>query len=276
MKTEVIIVIDGSGSMLSKASDVRGGFNAYVEELRKAEGVDYSLSAVVFNTQTFPLFTQKPLKDVPELTEKNYAPGGNTALYDAIGKAIDEVKDSTSNFCTHCGERRATKDKFCSKCGNELGNGRSKFLLIIMTDGEENSSVTYRKHHIADKIKNKEAQGNWTVVYLGANQDAMKEGSALGVQQYNNLTYTVPETKVYYSALAGTTNAFAADLAPSAINFAAATASATTSGNFTPTVGFQTTVDNSIAANLIKEAAKGSRGIDKRRFSDFENKGGKK
>ena len=257
MKTEVIFVIDGSGSMAGKAEDVRGGFNTYVEELRKDKDGDYSLSAIVFNTQVFPLFTQKALKDVPELTDKNYAPGGNTALYDAIGGAIDEIKDSTANYCTHCGEKRAASAKFCSKCGTQLGNGRSRYLLVVMTDGEENSSIRYRKHHIVQKIKDKEAQGNWTVAYLGANQDGMREGVALGTQYGNAITYKMPELKTYYSKLAGATAGLAHSGYGSVSNFASVTASATADGNLTQSfIGNDTNVDvdNTIAVKHIRDA----------------------
>lgn len=262
MKTEVIFVIDGSGSMHSKADDVRGGFNTYVEELRKDKDGDYSLSAIVFNTQVFPLFTQKDLKDVPELTEKNYAPGGNTALYDAIGGAIDEIKDSTANYCTHCGEKRAASAKFCSKCGTQLGNGRSKYLLVIMTDGEENSSIRYRKHHIVQKIKDKEAQGNWTIAYLGANQDAMREGTAMGIQPGNTWSYDVKDTATTFGMnLAGATYQFAAARGEnnplmSTSNFAQVAATATPSGLTQSFVDSSTgkTIDNTIAVKHVKDA----------------------
>lgn len=262
MKTEVIFVIDGSGSMGGKATDVRGGFNTYVEELKKDKTGQYSLSAVVFNTSVFPLFTQKELKDVPELTDKNYVPGGGTALYDAIGAALDEVKDSTANFCTHCGKRRGTSHKFCSACGGELTNGKSKYLLIVMTDGEENSSLKYRKHHIVQKIKDKEGQGNWTVVYLGANQDAMLEGTAMGTQQYNNVTYTMPELKTYYTKLGSATAAFANSDFTSASNFGSVTATATQGGI---TQDFQgTTLDPTIVTKQATTPALKS--INKRHF----------
>jgi uncharacterized protein YegL len=247
MKTEVIFVIDGSGSMGTKANDVRGGFNTYVDELRKNKKADYSLSAIVFNTSVFPLFSQKDLKDVPELTTQNYVPGGGTALYDAIGAALDEIKDVSTKFCSVCGTKRNNGHKFCAQCGGKLDNEKSTYLLIIMTDGEENSSKTYRKHHIAQKIKDKEAQGNWTVVYLGANQDAMAEGTAMGVQVGNTLTYDVTDTKTYYSKLASTTTAYQyasarGDDNPllSVSNFAGVTATATPSGITESFVGIST------------------------------------
>lgn len=230
MKTEVLFVIDGSGSMASKASDVRGGFNTYVSELRKDKKAEYTLSATVFNTGVFPLFSQNNLKDVPELTDKNYVPGGGTALYDAIGAALDEVKDVSTKYCSVCGTKRNNGHKFCAECGGALGNEKSKYLLIIMTDGEENASKTYRKHHIVQKIQEKEGQGNWTVVYLGANQDAMLEGTAMGAAIGNTLTYQTPELKTYYTKLASATNDFANSNYMSVSNFAGVTSTATAQG----------------------------------------------
>lgn len=155
MKTEVVFVIDGSGSMVPKATDVREGFNAYVSELKKQakEEKDYTLTAVVFNTKVFPLFTQSSLSKVPELTSKNYAPGGNTALYDAIGEGLEEIKTKKN----------------------------SQYIMVIMTDGEENSSRKFSRAHITEKIKSFENRGNWTFVYLGADQDSFGQSRNIGI-----------------------------------------------------------------------------------------------
>lgn len=207
LKREVIFVIDGSGSMGDKATDVRGGFNTYVEELKKDPNAkDYTISATVFNTGVFPLFTQRSLDEAPLLTEKNYMPGGGTALYDAIADTVDKIKDAKINFCGTCGKKRGNEAHFCATCGDKLTNGdTSAFTVIIMTDGEENSSQRFRKHHIVNKIQGKEKLGNWTFVYMGANQDAMVEGAALGVQRGNSIHYTTHDTKTYYSKLAAGT-----------------------------------------------------------------------
>ena len=208
MLREVIFVIDGSGSMGTKATDVRGGFNTYVEELLKDPNKDeYRITAAVFNTGVFPLFKQLPLSEVPKLTEKNYIPGGGTALYDAISDTVDGVKDA-GHFCFECGKARNKAHKFCTDCGKEL-NGDSAFIVIIMTDGEENSSQRFRKHHIVNKIQGKEKLGNWSFIYMGANQDAMQEGAAIGIQYGNAITYDTNFTRGYYSKLAaGTANTF--------------------------------------------------------------------
>lgn len=205
---EIIFVIDGSGSMANKATDVRGGFNAYIEELKKdKDAAEYTISATVFNTSVFPLFTQQPLSEVA-LTEKNYVPGGGTALYDAIADTVDGVKDA--HFCSECGKARSPKNKFCADCGEKL-NGDSIFTVIIMTDGEENSSQRFRKHHIVNKIQGKEKLGNWTFVYMGANQDAMVEGTALGVQRGNTVSYDTANTQqIYRAAASGTASNYAA------------------------------------------------------------------
>src|SRR5258708_34020889 len=121
MKTRVIFIIDGSGSMGPKANDVREGFNTYVRELKKSKETvnDITLSAVVFNTKVFPLFKDASLSKVPTLGTHNYAPGGNTALYDAIGEALQGKKS------------------------------KSNYIVVIMTDGEENSSPRFNRSDIA-------------------------------------------------------------------------------------------------------------------------------
>lgn len=204
MRREVVFVIDGSGSMGNKAADVRGGFNTYIEELKKEKDAEYSISATVFNTSVFPLFTQRPLGEVPALTEQNYLPGGGTALYDAIADTVDAIKDA--HYCSQCGKGRVKSAKFCSDCGEQL-NGDSIFTVIIMTDGEENSSQKFRKHHIVTKIQGKEKLGNWTFVYMGANQDAMKEGNAIGIQSGNAINYNTGSTLGTFAAVATSTSA---------------------------------------------------------------------
>lgn len=207
MKREVVFIIDGSGSMGTKATDVRGGFNTYIEELKKDKDADeYTISATVFNTSVYPLFTQRSLNEVPLLTELNYMPGGGTALYDAIADTVDGVKDVKINFCGSCGKKRGQEAKFCATCGSELKNGdTSAFTVIIMTDGEENSSQRFRKHHIVNKIQGKEKLGNWTFVYMGANQDAMHEGTAIGIRAGNTISYDTNNTQYVYRAAAAST-----------------------------------------------------------------------
>src|SRR4051812_46903169 len=86
--THALMVIDMSGSMSALAQDVRGGFNEYLAALRADSGSDYRLTVTLFDHEFIPLAVDAPLADVPELTTENYRPRGNTALNDAIGRAL--------------------------------------------------------------------------------------------------------------------------------------------------------------------------------------------
>ncbi len=184
LKTNVIFVIDESGSMQNTASDVRGGFNTYVEKI-KSDGNGYSLTAIKFGTTVRPLFANLPLEQVPVLTEANYMPLDSTALYDAIGYVLDEAKKQWGT--------------------DEKPYGEEKFILIIMTDGFENASKTFSKEAITARLKRCEEAGNWTLVYMGADQDAWAIASNLGFAQGNVLSYASAEAGTVFNSLAAST-----------------------------------------------------------------------
>lgn len=186
MKTNVIFILDESGSMSIAASDVRGGFNTYVERL-KSDGNDYSLSALKFGTKVRPLFANLPLSEVPLLTEANYQPRDSTALYDAIGSALAEAK-----------RQWGTEKK---------PYGKDRVIVVIMTDGFENASREYGKEVIITEMKQREAAGNWTFVYLGADQDAWSIASNLGFAQGNVMSYASASTNSAFYRLASSTSA---------------------------------------------------------------------
>lgn len=167
-QTNVIFIIDESGSMSTAAKDVRGGFNSYVEKL-KDDGNKYSLTAIKFGTKARPLFANLSLEEVPQLDEKNYTPMDTTALYDAIGHGFSVAKESWS-----------TPDK---------PYGENPVIMIIMTDGFENASKEYKKEHVVTGIKEREAAKNWTFVYLGADQDAWSIAGDLGISLGNTMSY---------------------------------------------------------------------------------------
>ena len=184
LKTNVIFILDESGSMSSTASDVRGGFNTYIEKI-KSDGNQYSLSTIKFGTTVRPLFTNQPLDQVPLLTEQNYMPLDSTALYDAIGFALSEA-------CKYWGT-------------DEKPYGTDRFIVIIMTDGFENASKKFSKEEITAKIKRREAAGNWTFVYMGADQDAWSVAGNLGFAQGNVMSYASTSTNAVFSNLATST-----------------------------------------------------------------------
>jgi uncharacterized protein YegL len=195
----VLFVIDSSGSMESKASDVRGGFNSYVQKLREDTASAYRLTAVTFDTQVTTLFTDVTLEKTPPLDETNYRPGGNTALFDALGVSLAELTSAIRKADRPYGEERA--------------------LVIVMTDGEENSSHRFTKEQIVGEMKLREAAGNWTFVYLGADQDAWAAAEGLGFAAGNVAAYAGHASRDVFQRLARSTARYSASAAPSVRNF---------------------------------------------------------
>jgi hypothetical protein len=136
-----VIVLDKSGSMESIRNDTIGGFNAFVDS--QAEG---TLSLYLFSDTLTKVYSGIPIGEVPKMTRETFVPSGSTALYDAVGKVIlDHMDDST------------------------------KPTVVIITDGEENSSRNYSKNAVKDMIKTT----GWDFVYLGQN---IEEGTDIGIQ----------------------------------------------------------------------------------------------
>lgn len=195
----VLFVIDASGSMAPKAADVRGGFNAYVAHLREDTTSAYRLTAVTFDTHVATLFTDVTLDQVPTLDATNYRAGGNTALYDALGVSLDELTSALRREGKPFGEERA--------------------LVIVMTDGEENSSQRFTKEQVVSAIKAREAAGTWTFVYLGADQDAWAAAAGLGFAAGNVAGYAGSGTLGVFRKLAYSTARYSASAAPNVRNF---------------------------------------------------------
>ena len=120
--TEVVFVLDRSGSMHGLEKDTIGGFNGLIDKQRKAEG-ETDVTLVLFDDTYELVYDRIPVREVPELTEKTYEAGGCTALYDAVGRTIDAV-----------GMRLA---------GTPEEERPSKVLFVITTDGLENASTRF-------------------------------------------------------------------------------------------------------------------------------------
>lgn len=195
----VLFVIDSSGSMGPKTTDVRGGFNSYVSTLREDAQSAYRLTAVTFDTQVKTLFIDAPLAEVPQLDSSNYRPGGNTALYDALGVSLDELTSALRQ--------------------EDHPYGTDRALVIVMTDGQENSSRRFTKQQVSDGIKGREAAGNWTFVYLGADQDAWAASEDLGFAHGNVQAYAADATPAMFRRVARSTMRFGASMASQSLDF---------------------------------------------------------
>lgn len=167
--TEIICLIDKSGSMNSIKSDTIGGFNAFLDEQRKVKG-EARLSLYYFNDQVEEGIAGADLEYVQPLKAEDYKPLGGTALFDAIGKAITDV-----GWKYH---KMAPSER------------PEKVLFVIITDGEENSSKNYKQHQIKEMVEHQTKKYNWNFIYLGANQDAFKVGNSFGVQNNVNFAAT--------------------------------------------------------------------------------------
>jgi hypothetical protein len=178
------VILDKSGSMSTKVKDVIGGFNLYLDELAKEPAVDYGFSLTLFDTVVEIKYKAAPPARVAKLDDTNYRPNGNTALLDAIGNTVQTV--STDGF--------------------------DKIITVIMTDGEENSSREWTLQAIRKLIQSKEAAGNWTFVFLGANLDAFAQGANLGVPKANSVRYDSDNYWDVYASLSRRTNSVSAAL----------------------------------------------------------------
>lgn len=178
--THVLFVIDMSGSMRGLAEDVRGGFNSYVEGLRADKERRYRLTAAVFDDKYEVLCTAAKLADVPRLDDGNYRPRGMTALLDAIGKTVAEFDTRVPT----------------------LPDG-DRALLVVQTDGHENASKEFRREQIADLIKEREATGRWSCLFLGAGPDAWAQAGGMGfaASQTVRTAATSEGTQASYAAL---------------------------------------------------------------------------
>jgi uncharacterized protein YegL len=188
----VNVILDKSGSMASKLRDVTEGFNAYVDGLSKEDQVDYLFSLTLFDTLVAYRYVAIPLSDVKKLDTNSYVPGGNTALNDAIGITVRKVD--------------ADKPQV------------DKVITVIMTDGEENSSREWTNDAVKALIEQKEKEGVWTFVFLGAAPDAWDQGRSYGIPAANVAQY---DTSRYRNAFVGAalgTNAVAASAAPQSKN----------------------------------------------------------
>ena len=173
MKTEIVVVMDRSGSMQRVCEAAMGGFNSFVEDQKTCEG-EAKLTLIQFSTDYEIVYNGVPLQDVKPLTPETYRPRGWTAMLDAIIRAIDEV-----------GERLHTTPE---------ADRPDKVIFVILTDGEENSSKEYPRpggfQVCKDKVQHQTNVYNWDFIFLSANQDAVLAGGAIGVAPSFTKQYT--------------------------------------------------------------------------------------
>jgi uncharacterized protein YegL len=171
--TEIISVLDRSGSMASIKRDAIGGFNSFVET-QKEFGDNVFLTTVLFDDRYEVIHDNISINKIELLNEYNFVPRGTTALYDAIGKAINTVRD------------RHLKT-----------NSPEKIICVILTDGQENASREYNDVTISALIKEMTDKYNWEFVFLAANQNAFSKASSLNIPVGNTLNFQATSDGVF-------------------------------------------------------------------------------
>ena len=166
--TEMVFVLDESGSMASLADDTIGGFNSLVEKQRAEEG-EALVSAVFFSNESKVVFDRAPLADIKPLTRRDYVPGGCTALFDAVGGAVKRIM---------------TVHKYARE-----EDVPEKTVFVITTDGMENASRNYSQKDVKKLVERAKEEFGWEFVFLGANIDAAAAAEDIGVRAEYAVNY---------------------------------------------------------------------------------------
>ncbi|PWN06477.1 vWA domain-containing protein [Rhodohalobacter mucosus] len=173
--SEILCIIDRSGSMNTIKSDAIGGFNTFLAEQKKQPG-EASFTFVQFNTEMEVVHENKPLNNVEPITDDDFIPGGATALLDAVGFTIDST-----------GKRLANTPE---------ANRPEKVIVAILTDGQENSSKEYHLSKIKKMIKHQKEKYSWEFIFLGANQDAFSEAYKIGIDNKDAFNFAATDEGV--------------------------------------------------------------------------------
>ena len=166
--TELVFILDRSGSMSGLGKDTIGGFNSMIEKQKREDG-QALVSTVLFDNESVVIHDRLPLDRVPPLTEKEYFTCGCTALLDAVGGAIHHIGNV---------HKYARKEDVPEKT-----------LFIITTDGYENASRRYDYEKVRHMIQHEKEKYGWEFLFLGANIDAAAEAKRFGIDADRAVTY---------------------------------------------------------------------------------------
>lgn len=180
--TELVFILDRSGSMAGLESDTIGGYNALLQKQQTEPG-EAVVTTVLFNDEYQLLHDRINIKGIRPITEQEYFVGGTTALLDAIGRTIHKISSAQEHTSP---EYRA-----------------GKVLFVIITDGMENSSREYSYDKIKQMIEKQTDQHGWEFIFLGANIDAIAAAAGLGISADRAANYHADSqgTQLNYEAV---------------------------------------------------------------------------
>lgn len=181
MKTEIIAILDRSGSMASTIDDAIGGFNTFLTEQKAVPG-EARMTVTIFDDQFDTLYQAKPIAEADALTKQTFVPRGGTALLDAIGRTLSAQ------------QARIKGDGWAEKT-----------IVCILTDGGENQSREFTRDMIKERITAAEKDG-WSFIFLAANQDAFASGASMGINAAHTMSYvaTGVGTRAAYTNMSAT------------------------------------------------------------------------
>ncbi|MCL1804104.1 MAG: VWA domain-containing protein [Eubacteriaceae bacterium] len=187
--TELVFILDKSGSMSGLESDTIGGYNSMLEKQKALEG-DCQITTVLFDNNYELLHERINIHSVNPITDKEYQVSGSTALLDAIGKTIHTISNA------HKSEQ--------SDCQAE------KVVFVIITDGEENSSREFSSQKVKALIESKKTECGWEFIFLGANIDAVETAGKLGIKPDRAVDYLADSkgTELNFKAMSAAVASF--------------------------------------------------------------------
>lgn len=160
--TELVFILDRSGSMSGLEEDTIGGFNSMLEKQKNEVGEAF-VTTVLFDNNYEILYDRMNIKDIKPMTRKEYYVGGSTALLDALGTTINNIGKTLSE----------TKEE----------TRPEKIMFVIITDGMENSSHEFNHKKIKNMIEHQKSKYSWDFIFLGANIDAVETASSFGINE---------------------------------------------------------------------------------------------
>ena len=180
--TEIVFILDRSGSMAGLEDDTIGGFNAMIQKQKAEDGEAY-VSTILFDNYTEVIHDRVDIQKISPMTRKDYYVRGCTALLDAVGKAIHHIGN------VHKYAREEDRPE--------------KTIFVITTDGMENASHEYTYDRVRRMIEHEKETYGWEFLFLGANIDAAKEAARFGITEDRAANYHADHqgTAVIYEAM---------------------------------------------------------------------------
>ncbi len=181
--TEIVFILDRSGSMSGLEKDTIGGFNAMIEKQKKQDG-DCFVSTVLFDNESKVLHDRIKLSDIPKMTDSDYTVRGCTALIDAIGGAIHHI----GNIHKYARPEDVPEHT----------------MFVITTDGMENASYHYTSKQVKKMIERQKEKYGWEFLFIGANIDAVETAARYGIDKDRAVNYNADGqgTHIVYNAVA--------------------------------------------------------------------------